>query len=374
MITFSKQVQSDNSRAGRIIMNRGEIHTPIFMPVGTSGSVKSMAPEEVRDMGASIILGNTYHLHVRPGDELIRDLGGLHRFMNWHGPILTDSGGFQVFSLAKLSKATENGVTFQSHLDGATLTISPEKSIEIQENLGSDIMMCFDECISLPATEKKVEDALERTTRWAKRSKAARTGNSALFGIIQGGLYPHLRERSLHELLEIGFDGYAIGGLSVGESKAEMYEMLHHITPQMPEHYPRYLMGVGEPDDILEGITAGVDMFDCVIPTRNARNGSLFTSLGKVSIKQSKYRDDPRPLDPNCDCYVCKNYSRAYLRHLFMSKEILSMRLNTHHNLYFYLSLTSSAREAILQNRFNEFKSSFLENYQQGNQELDSVE
>ncbi|MBF0277645.1 MAG: tRNA guanosine(34) transglycosylase Tgt [SAR324 cluster bacterium] len=365
MISFEKLTQSGSARTGKIQTPRGEIPTPVFMPVGTLGTVKAMAPEETRELGASIILGNTYHLHLRPGDELVHRLGGLHRFMNWPFPILTDSGGFQVFSLAKLSKLTEEGVTFQSHLNGDTIVFTPEKSIEIQQNLGSDIMMCFDECIRLPATHAKIEDSIALTTRWAERCKAARTSDQALFGIIQGGLHLDLRQRSLDDLVDIGFDGYAIGGLSVGEDTKEMYEILHSFAHQLPDTYPRYLMGVGEPEDILEGIETGIDMFDCVLPTRNARNGCLFTSLGKISIKQSQYREDPLPPDPNCACYVCQKYSRAYLRHLYMSKEILSMRLNTHHNLHFYLKLVLNAREAIQNDQFTQYKKSFLEKYSQ---------
>ena len=365
MISFEKQAQAGLARTGRILTPRGEINTPIFMPVGTLGTVKAMTPEETRDLGGAIILGNTYHLHLRPGDELVRQLGGLHQFMNWPYPILTDSGGFQVFSLAKLNKLTEEGVTFQSHLNGDTIVFTPEKSIEIQQNLGSDIMMCFDECIRLPATHSKIEESIALTTRWAKRSKAARTTDQALFGIIQGGLHLDLRQQSLDDLVEIGFDGYAIGGLSVGESNQEMYMILRSFAHRLPESHPRYLMGVGEPEDILEGIESGIDMFDCVLPTRNARNGGLFTSQGKISIKQSKYREDPLPPDPNCACYVCQNYSRAYLRHLYISKEILSMRLNTHHNLFFYLNLVKQAGQAIQNNHYSQFKKSFLEKYTQ---------
>lgn len=363
MISFKVENQSGLSRSGIIQTERGVIHTPIFMPVGTAGTVKAMTPEEVRALDAEIILGNTYHLHVRPGDDLVHQLGGLHKFMNWPYPILTDSGGFQVFSLAKLRKLTEDGVTFQSHLNGDTLKFSPEKSIEIQENLGSDIMMCFDECPSLPASYERLEESLAITLHWAERCKVARKTNQALFGIIQGGLFHDLRTRSLDALVEIGFDGYAIGGLSVGEAKDDMYEMIQHIAPQMPTDHPRYLMGVGEPEDILEGIEHGVDMFDCVLPTRNARNGCLFTSLGKVTIKQAQYRDDDSPLDPNCDCHVCKGYSKAYLRHLFKSKEILSTRLNTFHNLYFFLNLVRKSRQAIQEDRFSQFKTEFLSKY-----------
>ncbi|MBF0287681.1 MAG: tRNA guanosine(34) transglycosylase Tgt [SAR324 cluster bacterium] len=363
MITFEKQAQSGSARAGCIRTPRGTIHTPIFMPVGTLGTVKAMTPEEVQALGAEIILGNTYHLHLRPGDALIHQLGGLHQFMNWHLPILTDSGGFQIFSLAKLTKKTEEGVVFQSHINGDSFMLSPEKSIQVQQNLGPDIMMCFDECPKLPATHQRMEKSVALTTRWAKRSKDARTSEQALFGIIQGGLYFDLRKRSLEELVNIGFDGYAIGGLSVGESPQDMYELLEQFAHQLPDTHPRYLMGVGEPEDLLEAIDSGIDMFDCVLPTRNARNGSLFTSHGKVSIKQAKYRKDSQPLDPDCHCHVCQNYSRAYLRHLFISKEILSMRLNTYHNLHFYLQLVKQARQAIDGGNYAHFKKTFFEKY-----------
>lgn len=363
MISFEKQTQCGFARRGTIQTQRGTIQTPIFMPVGTLGTVKAMTPQELEEVGATIILGNTYHLHLRPGDELIGDLGGLHAFMNWQRPILTDSGGFQIFSLAKLSKRTEEGVTFQSHLDGKTLLFTPEISVAIQQNLGSDIMMCLDECHRLPDSHANIAESVGLTTRWAKRCKAARTSEQALFGIVQGGLYFDLRQQSLESLVDIGFDGYAIGGLSVGESKEEMYAMLHQLAHLLPESHPRYLMGVGEPEDLLEAFEWGIDMCDCVLPTRNARNGSLFTSFGKISIKQAQYRQDPRPIDPQCACSVCQNYSRAYLRHLYLSQEILAMRLNTYHNLFFYLNLAQQAREAIENQRYAAFKKSFLNNY-----------
>jgi queuine tRNA-ribosyltransferase len=331
-----------------------------------------MTPEEVREIGAEIILGNTYHLHLRPGDELVQKMGGLHRFMNWQGPILTDSGGFQVFSLAKLLKLDEEGVVIRSHLDGSKIKLTPEISIQIQQNLGSTIMMCLDECLKLPASRQEVERSIGLTSRWAKRCKEARSKangvfeEQALFGIFQGGGELDLREQSLEQIVEIDFDGYAIGGLSVGESKEEMYYVTSQIAPKMPAEKPRYLMGVGDPEDLLEGIEAGIDMFDCVMPTRNARNGSLFTSHGKISIKQSRFQQDPEPLDPDCACSTCQNYSRAYLRHLFKSSEILGVRLNTYHNLFFYLSLVKDAREAIKEQRFPEFKKNFLEKYQSG--------
>ena len=372
MIQFEVEANCGNSRAGTLQTPHGKIHTPIFMPVGTLGTVKGMTPEEVAEIGAEIILGNTYHLHLRPGDDLVKKMGGLHKFMNWHGPILTDSGGFQVFSLAKLLKLNEEGVEIRSHLAGTQIKLTPEISIAIQQNLGSTIMMCLDECLELPATRIEVERSIGLTARWAKRCKEARTkssgvfGEQALFGIFQGGGELDLREQSLEQIVEIDFDGYAIGGLSVGESKEEMYRVAHHIAPKMPAGKPRYLMGVGDPEDLLEGIESGIDMFDCVMPTRNARNGSLFTSRGKISIKQSRFQQDPEPLDPDCACSTCHNYSRAYLRHLFKSNEILGVRLNTYHNLFFYLSLVKGARAAIKQHRFSAFKKDFLEKYRSG--------
>ncbi len=365
MIDFQVSNQDGTARAGKLDTPHGNILTPIFMPVGTLGTVKAATPEELKALGTQILLGNTYHLHLRPGDELIHKLGGLHRFMNWDGPILTDSGGFQVFSLAKLLKREEEGVVFRSHIDGRKVKLTPESSIAIQQNLGSTIMMCFDECLELPAEREKVQRSLELTSRWATRCKDARTTDQALFGIIQGGGEEGLREESLQQLQEIGFDGYSIGGLSVGESNEEMYRVTRHIAPRMPSDLPRYLMGVGEPRDLLEGVEAGVDMFDCVLPTRNARNGSLFTSHGKISIKQARFREDPKPLDPECQCNTCQHYSRAYLRHLYLSGEILGMRLNTLHNLHFFLNLMKNARNAILENRFAAFKKEFLEGYQQ---------
>ena len=369
MITFALQEHDGKARAGKIETPRGSIHTPIFMPVGTLGTVKAMTPEELKDIGAEIILGNTYHLHLRPSDSLIAKLGGLHRFMNWDRPILTDSGGFQVFSLAKLHKRSEEGVRFQSHLDGSSFWLTPEISISIQENLGSDIMMVFDECPEMPASHKKLQESLELTTRWARRCKEVRKTDQALFGIVQGGGELDLRRQSLEQMTEIGFDGYALGGLSVGESKEEMYYVLDHVAHEMPAVTPRYLMGVGEPEDLLAGIEAGIDMFDCVMPTRNARNGNLFTSEGKVTIKQAKYREDERPLDPNCNCNTCQHYSRAYLRHLYQCNEILAMRLNTLHNLHFYLQLMRDSRDAILAGNFSAFRQIRLQQWQSSQQQ-----
>jgi queuine tRNA-ribosyltransferase len=369
MITFALQAQDGKARAGKIETPRGSIHTPIFMPVGTLGTVKAMTPEELKEIGAEIILGNTYHLHLRPSDSLIAKLGGLHRFMNWDRPILTDSGGFQVFSLAKLHKRSEEGVRFQSHLDGSSFWLTPEISIGIQENLGSDIMMVFDECPELPASREQLQESLELTTRWARRCKEARKTDQALFGIVQGGGELDLRRQSLEQMTEIGFDGYALGGLSVGESKEEMYYVLDHVAHEMPAATPRYLMGVGEPEDLLAGIESGIDMFDCVMPTRNARNGNLFTSEGKVTIKQAKYREDERPLDPNCNCNTCQYYSRAYLRHLYQCNEILAMRLNTLHNLHFYLQLMRDSRDSILAGNFSAFRQTRLQQWRSAQQQ-----
>jgi len=349
------------ARVGRIGTPHGNVQTPAFMPVGTQGTVKGLTPEQVRGLGADIILGNTYHLYLRPGHRLIADLGGLHRFMNWPGPILTDSGGFQIFSLGALRRIAEEGATFQSHIDGSSHFLSPEKAVEIQEALGSDIMMCLDECIAYPATREEVERALARTARWADRCKQNRKNRAqALFGIIQGGVYPDLRRRGAEEMTAIGFDGYAIGGLSVGEPKGLMLENLAATAPLLPEERPRYLMGVGTPEDLVDGVFHGIDMFDCVMPTRSARNGLLFTNREKVVIKNARYREDASPIDSECDCYTCQNYSRAYLRHLYAAGEILAMVLNTIHNLRYYLRLMERIREAIREGRYPEFRDRFL--------------
>jgi len=326
----------------------GEVETPAFMPVGTQAAVKTLLPEEAAHAGTEILLGNTYHLYLRPGHKLIEKMGGLHKFMNWQKPILTDSGGFQVFSLKGLAKITEDGVEFRSHLDGSRHFITPEDSIEIQQTLGADIMMCFDEPPPYPSSDEHIKRAMERTTKWEERCKKAKTNSQqALFGITQGGTNPKLREESAKQIMETGFDGYAIGGLSVGESTALMLEMTELTAEILPEDKPRYLMGVGTPSDILKAVALGVDMFDCVMPTRNARNGSLFTSTGKINIRNSAYSDDARPLDEDCPCVACKNFSRAYLRHLFISGEILAMRLNTLHNLTYYQRLMQKIRAAI---------------------------
>ncbi len=366
VMIFQVKQNDGSSRTGELKLQRGTIQTPAFMPVGTQGTVKAMSPQELREIGAEIILCNTYHLYLRPGHDIIDQVGGLHKFIDWNKPILTDSGGFQVFSLAALRKIREDGVEFRSHIDGSLQFLGPEKAMEVQCMLGSDIAMAFDECTPYPAEYEYAVKSLELTTRWARQCKEYldRKGGSAeagkplpkLFGIIQGGMYKELRRRSLEELIEIGFDGYAAGGLSVGEPKEEMYDIISAIGHQMPETHPRYLMGVGDLRDVLVAVENGFDMFDCVMPTRNARNGTLFTSRGRVSIKRAEYKADPGPLDPDCGCYTCRNFSRAYLRHLFLAKEILSMRLNTIHNLYFYLSFFNKMREAIKDKRFASFK------------------
>lgn len=360
-----KECKQSGARLGRLHTPHGIIETPIFMPVGTQATVKAMTPEELKDMEAQIILSNTYHLYLRPGHELVEKAGGLHKFMNWDRPILTDSGGFQVFSLGDLRKITEEGVEFRSHLDGSKHFLSPEKAIEIENALGADIIMAFDECAPYPADRKYVKNSLERTTRWAKRCKDAhkKPETQALFGIVQGGMYQDLREQSAAEITALDFPGYAIGGLSVGEPKALMYEVLDYTTPLLPKDKARYLMGVGSPDDLLEGVLRGVDMFDCVLPTRIARNGTAMTSTGKVAIKNAKYFDDFSPLDSACDCYTCKNYTKAYLRHLYKANEILSARLMSYHNLHFLINLMKEARQAIMDDRFLDFKNEVFNKY-----------
>jgi len=339
---------------------RGTVETPAFMPVGTYGTVKAMTPEELREVGAQIILGNTFHLMLRPGTEIIRAHGDLHDFMHWDGPILTDSGGFQVFSLAELRKISEQGVSFQSPVNGDKVFLSPEDSIRVQHELGADIIMQFDECTPYPADEPTARDSMELSLRWAKRCREAHAGHpSALFGIVQGGMYPALREASLNGLLEIGFDGYALGGLSVGESESERLEVLDAIGPGLPAGKPHYLMGVGTPEDLVKAVARGIDMFDCVMPTRNARNGHLFTTNGVLRIRNSPYQSDTRPIDEGCDCYTCRHYSRAYLRHLDKCGEILAPRLMTIHNLYYYQALMRQMRAAIEQGGFEAFQTEF---------------
>ncbi len=345
---FELKQKDHHARRGTITFPRGTIETPAFMPVGTYGTVKGVLPRDIEAIGADIILGNTFHLMLRPGTEIIGQHGGLHRFMGWSGPILTDSGGFQVFSLGEMRKISEEGVAFRSPVDGAKVFLDPERSMAVQRALGSDIVMIFDECTPYPATRAQAADSMRLSLRWAKRSKAAHGDNpSALFGIVQGGMYDDLRSESLSGLKEIGFDGYAIGGLSVGESKAEMLGVLDGLKEQMPVDAPRYLMGVGKPADIVEAVMRGIDMFDCVMPTRNARNGHLFTSQGVVKIRNARHRTDQAPLDEQCDCYTCCNFSRAYLHHLDRCKEMLAAQLNTIHNLRYYQNLMSQLREAI---------------------------
>ncbi|MDD2273383.1 MAG: tRNA guanosine(34) transglycosylase Tgt [Desulfuromonadaceae bacterium] len=351
---------SSKARLGSLKTPHGEVETPIFMPVGTNATVKAMTPEDLLEVKAQIILANTYHLYLRPGHRLVEQMGGLHRFMNWDKPILTDSGGFQVFSLGELRKISEEGVKFQSHLDGSYHMLTPELATNIQEALGADVIMCFDECPPATADYHYVSRSLELTTRWARRCKDAHTRvGQQLFGIVQGGMHYDLRARSVEDLCSIGFDGYALGGLSVGEEKEQMYGVMECCSTLLPEDSPRYIMGIGSPEDLVEAVWHGYDMFDCVMPTRNARNGMLFTSQGRVNIKAKIYEDDAGPLDPACSCKVCKNYSRAYLRHLYRSGEILSSQLNTYHNLHFYLDLMRRIREAIRNNAFDEFRRQF---------------
>ncbi len=350
------------SRRGVLEFPRGKIDSPVFMPVGTYGTVKAMTPEELTDLGAQIILGNTFHLWLRPGTEVIQAHGDLHDFMHWEGPILTDSGGFQVFSLGDMRKITEEGVHFQSPVDGAKVFMGPEESMRIQRELGSDIVMIFDECTPYPATWEEARDSMELSLRWAKRSKAAHGDNpAALFGIVQGSVYTDLRQQSLEGLMEMGFDGYAVGGLSVGEPPEDRWRVLDFLADKLPQDKPRYLMGVGTPADIVEAVRRGIDMFDCVMPTRNARNGHLFTSKGVVRIRNAAHQKDIRPLDDSCGCYTCQHYSRAYLRHLNRCNEILGARLATIHNLYYYQQLMREIRDAIEKQRFDSYRQSFYE-------------
>ena len=357
---FNVSATDGKARRGEMIFPRGKVQTPAFMPVGTYGTVKGMLPRDIVEIGAEIILGNTFHLMLRPGTEVIKAHGDLHDFTQWQGPILTDSGGFQVFSLGDMRKITEEGVKFQSPIDGRPVFIDPEKSIQVQHDLGSDVVMIFDECTPYPATEKEAYDSMQLSMRWAERSKAAHGDNpSALFGIVQGGMYESLRDESLKGLVEIGFDGYAIGGLSVGEPKEDMIRVLEHLADTMPADRPRYLMGVGKPADLVEGVRRGIDMFDCVMPTRNARNGHLFTSTGVIKIRNARHRHDTAPLDAECDCYTCTNFSRGYLHHLEKCGEILGAQLNTIHNLRYYQTLMASLREAVADGRLDEFTEEF---------------
>jgi queuine tRNA-ribosyltransferase len=359
---FTLLAQSSQCRArrGQVQTKHGVVETPVFMPVGTQGTVKAVTPENLYEMNAQIILGNTYHLFIRPGHTLIEQFGGLHGFMNWKGSILTDSGGFQIFSLKELATITEEGAAFRSHLDGSKLFLSPEDAVMVQQSLGSDIMMCLDTCIPYPATREETIKATDLTTRWAARCRGAHTKrDQLLFGIVQGGMFEDLRKKHAAELIDIGFDGYAIGGLSVGEDKEMMHAMTEVTVPALPADFPVYLMGVGTPEDLVEGVWRGVDMFDCVMPTRNARNGALFTTKGRITIKNSKYRDDHAPIDESCSCYTCRNYSRAYLRHLYHAREILSYHLNTIHNLHYYLNLMAGIRQAIEMDCYAEFRKDF---------------
>lgn len=357
-----------HARRGRLHFARGVVETPIFMPVGTYGAVKSLTPDDLMSIGAQIILGNTFHLMLRPSTAVIKAHGDLHDFMRWEKPILTDSGGFQVFSLGALRKISEQGVTFQSPVNGSKIFMGPEESMQVQRELGSDIVMIFDECTPYPATLDEAADSMRLSLRWAERSKKAHDDNpSALFGIVQGGMYEHLRQESIDGLVDIGFDGYAIGGLSVGEPKDEMMATLDAVHPKMPADKPRYLMGVGTPEDLVEAVSRGIDMFDCVMPTRNARNGHLFTRFGVIKIRNSQYEFDKRPLDEECACYTCRNYSRAYLRHLDKCKEMLGCRLSTIHNLYYYLSLMQGLREAIEKRELSTFTRQFYRQREAGN-------
>ena len=366
-VTFKliKKDKHTKARRGQLRTPHGTVETPIFMPVGTAATVKAMKPEELRDMGAQIILSNTYHLYLRPGAEIVREAGGLHKFMNWNGPILTDSGGFQVFSLGNMRKLTEEGASFRSHIDGSPHMLSPEKSIEVQNALGSDIIMAFDECIPYPAEHDYVRKSTDRTTRWLERCQKAHqnTSQQSLFGIMQGGMYEDLRRRSAKDIVSLDLPGYAIGGLSVGEPRELMYQVLDYSTDLLPENKPRYVMGVGTPDHLFEGVERGVDMFDCVLPTRLARNGAAMTSTGQISIKKAEYERDFTPLDHECDCYTCRNYSRAYLRHLFKSNEIMSSMLLSYHNLYFLIDLMKNIRKAIEEDRFMDYKREFYSKY-----------
>ena len=356
------QCPTSGARRGEVTTPHGRFETPVFMPVGTQGSVKALSPEDLEQAGVSILLANTYHLYLRPGHGLIEKFGGLHRFMSWKGAILTDSGGFQVYSLSNLRKISEEGVTFQSHLDGSTHFIGPREAMEIQKALGADVIMAFDECAPYPADYDYVRNSVRLTSQWAGIClQCIKNDSQALFGIVQGGVYSDLREQSAKELVAMGFDGYALGGLSVGEDRATRQQVVQETVRFLPAERPRYLMGVGKPEDILDGVIAGIDMFDCVLPTRNARNGALFTKQGPLAIKNACYADDDRPVDENCSCYTCTHFSRAYLRHLFMAKELLAYRLNTIHNLHYYMGFMADIRQAIQEDRFTDFRRTFLQ-------------
>ncbi|MDA7826247.1 tRNA guanosine(34) transglycosylase Tgt [Porticoccaceae bacterium] len=363
---FKLSTTSGKARRGELSFPRGKVQTPAFMPVGTYGTVKGMLPRDIKEIGAEIILGNTFHLMLRPGTEVVKNHGDLHDFIQWQGPILTDSGGFQVFSLGDMRKISEKGVEFKSPIDGSPVFIDPEKSMQVQRDLGSDVVMIFDECTPYPATEKQANDSMQLSLRWAERSKKAHGDNpSALFGIVQGGMYETLRDESMAGLEEIGFDGYAIGGLSVGEPKEDMIRILEHLGDNMPADKPRYLMGVGKPADLVEAVLRGIDMFDCVMPTRNARNGHLFTSTGVIKIRNAVHRGDTSPLDAECDCYTCQNFTRGYLHHLDKCGEILGAQLNTIHNLRYYQNLMQGLRDAIENDQLDEFVDEFYRKQRQ---------
>jgi len=367
METIEILKQDGNARLGTIRTGHGDVTTPVFMPVGTQGIVKATSHKDLKEMGVQIILTNAYHLYLRPGDTLIKEMGGIHKLSGWDGAILTDSGGYQVFSLGVLREITEDGVVFQSHIDGTRHFLTPERVMEVQENIGSDIHMCLDECVPYPSSYDYTKDSVALTTRWARRCRdAGKNGKSLLFGIIQGGFYKPLRIASANDLIEIGFDGYAIGGLSVGEPKSLMWEMVDTVMDILPSERPRYLMGLGFPEDIVEGVRRGIDMFDCVIPTRHARNGSLFTSHGRINIKHARYTKDPKPIDETCTCYTCRTFSRAYLRHLFVSHELSSYYLNTLHNLSFYTNLVKQIRNAIAEGTFESFYNNFIDQWKGG--------
>ncbi len=372
VLEFSLEATSGRARRGRLLTRRGQVQTPAFMPVGTAGTVKSLLPQEVAGLGAEMVLANTYHLMLRPGVETVAALGGLHRFMDWPGPILTDSGGFQVFSLAALRRVDEEGVSFRSHLDGKLMRLDPEGCIQAQEALGSDIMMVLDECPPGGADRAYLEEALQRDARWARRARAARSQKGGgLMGIVQGGVYKDLRARSLELICALELDGYALGGLSVGEPKEVMMEVIDHCAPLLPEHKPRYLMGVGAPQDLVRCVALGVDMFDCVLPTRMARNGTFFTSSGRLNIRNARYARDPGPIEEGCSCPACRQFSRAYLRHLFLSRELLAYRLGSLHNLHFILGLMDRMRRAIARNEFDAFAREFLSRLE-GNSEAEA--
>jgi len=376
-LEFAIQAQDGAARAGILKTQHGLIHTPVFMPVGTLASIKSLTFEDLKEIGVEIILANTYHLYLRPGIDLIAEFGGLNRFMHWDGPILTDSGGFQIYSLAAKREISEEGVTFRSHIDGSLHFLTPEKVTAFQEALGADIIMCFDECLSYPVDYDYAQKSLALTLRWAKRCKEAHcSSKQALFGIVQGGVFPDLRHEGARLLTEIGFDGYAIGGLSVGEPKEKTWEAIEIANETLPQNQPHYAMGIGLPEDIIEAVWRGIDMFDCVVPTRHARTGTLFTSFGPLVIRHSCYADDKRPIDENCNCYVCRHYSRAYLRHLFITKELLAYRLNSYHNIYYFVSFMRQIREAILMGCLAQFRKKFYERrnqLQEENKHVDSL-